>query len=191
MGAEARWHVCPGCGVSLPGPLEKHGRRNASEACWQLYGEVAAHELANLATLGRLHQLMVDTYGAQHAGGSGESRLGVAFALIGLSLALDHGWSGTDVRDAHRYLATTAGDWPAFAPPTRRASLTVYGVALAASPDEHADLIDRWAADVWASWQPAYADVAALIDERLPADVQARFGPRSRGQPPPERPSAG
>ena len=77
-----RWSFCPDCGLTLPGSADPHPRSNTSEACWQLYGEVAAHEAANVAVLGRLHQLTVDTYPAQHAGGSA-ARIGVAFALIG------------------------------------------------------------------------------------------------------------
>ena len=96
--ASSRWNVCPGCGLILPGGVDLHGRSNASEACWQLYGEVAAHEAAHVVALGRLHQLTVDTYGAQHAGRSA-ARIGVAFALIGLRLSLDEGWSGEEVRD--------------------------------------------------------------------------------------------
>ena len=143
--ASGSWSVCPGCGVTLPGSGDLHGRSNASEACWQLYGEVAAHEAAHVAVLGRLHQLTVDTYGAQHAGSS-VARIGVAFALIGLRLSLDEGWSGEEVRDAHQYLGAKFKAWPEFAPPAERTWMTVYDVALATSPDEHARLVHRWAA---------------------------------------------
>jgi hypothetical protein len=167
------WGTCPGCGVRLPGGSELHGRSNASESCWQLYGEVAANELAHLATLGRLHQLMVDTYGAQHAGGPA-APIGVAFALIGLKLDLEDGWRGNEVRDAHRYLAASFHDWPLFAPPARRASLTVFDVAMAGSPEAHARLVRDWAVDVWASWGTVRDDVVALIEARLPVDVRDR-----------------
>jgi hypothetical protein len=169
--ASSRCSVCPGCGLILPGGVDLHGRSNASEACWQLYGEVASHEAADIVVLGRLHQLTVDTYGAQHAGRSAV-RIGVAFALIGLRLSLDEGWSGEEVRDAHQYLAANFKEWPEFAPPAERTWMTVYDVALATSPDEHARLVHHWAAEVWAAWEQVREDVVALLGARLPVDVR-------------------
>jgi hypothetical protein len=166
--------TCPGCGLTLPGSADLHGRANASETCWQLYGEVASNEALHLGVLGRLHQLTVDAYAAQHAGGSA-ARIGVAFALIGLSLSLDEGWSGDQVRDAHQYLGATFKDWPGFAPAAERTWMTVYDVALASSPEEHARLVQRWASEVWAAWAPIHSDVLALIEARLPADVRGRI----------------
>ena len=172
--ASSRWSVCPGCGLTLPGRANLHGRSNASEACWQLYGEVAAHEAAHLVVLGRHHQLMVDAYAAQHAGGSA-ARIGVAFALIGLRLSLDEGWSGDEVRDAHQYLGANFKAWPEFGPPAERTWMTVYDVALATSPDDHARLVRRWAAEVWAAWEQVRENVVALLGARLPMEVRAQI----------------
>ena len=172
--ASSRWSACPGWGVTLPGSADLHGRSNASEACWQLNGEVAAHEAAHVAALGRLHQLTVDTYAAQHAGGSA-ARIGVAFAVIGLRLSLDEGWSGEEVRDAHQYLGANFKAWPEFAQPAERTWMTVYDVALATSPDERARLVHRWAAEVWAAWEPVREDVVTLLGARLPMEVRGRI----------------
>ena len=172
--ASGSWSVCPGCGLTLPGRANLHGRSNASEACWQLYGEVAAHEAAHLVVLGRHHQLMVDAYAAQHAGGSA-ARIGVAFALIGLRLSLDEGWSGDEVRDAHQYLGANFKAWPEFGPPAERTWMTVYDVALATSPDDHARLVRRWAAEVWAAWEQVRENVVALLGARLPMEVRAQI----------------
>jgi len=158
----------------LPGAAELHPRSNASEACWQLFGEVAAYQLGHLTTLGRVHQLMVDAYGAQHAGASA-SRKGVAFALIGLRLSLEQGWSGDEIRDAHRYLAAASKPWPEFAPPSHGAWMTVADVAKATSPEAHARSVHGWAASVWAAWGPARDVVVALIERRLPVGVQSRI----------------
>jgi len=124
--------------------------------------------------LGRLHQLTVDTYGAQHAGGSA-ARIGVAFALIGLKLSLEEGWSGDEVRDAHRYLAAASQNWPQFAPPTQRAWMTVFDVAMASSLEEHARSVHSWAASVWAAWGPVRDDIVVLTQRRLPAAVRGRI----------------
>jgi hypothetical protein len=163
---------CPGCGLSLPETDHPPGLRvHASPACWLLYGEVALYEAEHVAQLGRLHQLMVDAYGAQHADGS--ASIGPAFALIGLCLAFEHDMSGTEVRAAHGYLANRFRNWPAFAPPIEPAPITVFDVAMAGSPDEHATMIERWARAVWESWTPAHHAVGALVEERLPADARS------------------
>ena len=127
-----------------------------------------------MARLGRFHQLMVDAYAAQHpvADGSG---IGLAFALIGLHLALDQGWRGDQVRDAHQALAGVPRAWPRFDPPANRGSMTVFDVAMAASPEAHAELVQGWAADVWQAWGHQRSAVIALLNGRLPAPELARI----------------
>jgi hypothetical protein len=174
-----RWTECPGCGLSLPGSSTDAGSRlNASAACRQLYGEATSFEFGHLAILGRHHQLLVDTYGAQHAGPK-VPRIGPAFGLIGLCLALEGGASGLAVRAAHQYLAQHYRDWPALVRPTRTADLTVFDLALATSPAEFERILRAWAGEVWAEWATVHATIAALIRERLPSDV--RDGLRALG----------
>jgi len=172
--APTGWSVCPGCGLELPG-TEAAGsvdpRRNASAACWQLYGEVTGYELQHVIRLGRYHQLTVDAYAAQHAGDAGPA-IGVAFALIGLHLALEEGLSGNEVRDAHQALAGRFRDWPRFAAPSALPTMTVFDVASAGSPDEHAERVLYWARSEWERWQPAHDAVARLIAERSLREVR-------------------
>lgn len=153
-------------------------RTNASAACRRLCGEVYGYEYEHAARLGRFHQLTVDAYGAKHGGPSSPS-IGTAFGLIGLHLALEEGWSGMQVRDAHQELARRFDDWPAFDRPPSMTGLTIFDVAMAGSPDAHADTVERWAAAVWASWEPAHREVARLIAERLPGGVESRRSGRA------------
>ncbi|MHB8959789.1 MAG: DUF5946 family protein [Candidatus Limnocylindrales bacterium] len=64
--------ACPGCGLRPPawwrGAVEPDRPLRASAACWGLHAELVGFELQHLVALGRLHQLTVDAYGAQHAG---------------------------------------------------------------------------------------------------------------------------
>jgi hypothetical protein len=167
---------CPGCGVELPGSAQPRDPRSlASEACHALYGEVAGFESRYIVELGRWHQLLVDTYAAQHAG-ERTPRIGTAFALIGLHLALEAGWNGLAVRDAHQDLARRYRAWPAFPPTERRGALTVLDLALASTPEEHVERLRAWATDVWAAWAHSHAAVAALIAERLPPDRRRPAG---------------
>ena len=166
--------VCPGCRLALPidgWPLDR--RVNASPECWHRYTTVLAHEATHIALLGPLHQLTVDAYAAQHAGEPSPA-ISTAFALIGLHLALDEGWSGTAVRAAHQLLAGRHSSWPRFKRPAEPGRLTVADVATARTPAEHAELVGRWAASVWAAWQPSQAAVRAW--------AEAVLSPIARGQ---------
>jgi hypothetical protein len=131
-----------------------------------VYGEVAGYELQHVARLGLWHQLLVDTYAAQHVGPS-TPRIGPAFALIGLHLALDRGWDGPAVRDAHRALARERREWPAFELSAPTWTMTVGDLALASTPEQHITILGRWAADVWTTWRTAHGAVERLVAERL------------------------
>jgi Family of unknown function (DUF5946) len=159
--------TCPGCGVMMPGSTEPWDPRSlASEACHQLYGEVVGYESQNIVELGRWHQLLVDTYAAQHVGPR-RPAIGTAFALIGLHLALEVGWDGLAVRDAHQRLANRFRNWPPFAQPAHRGIVTVHDLARAGLPTEHVAQLRAWAEDVWAAWADEHAAIVALVRERL------------------------
>jgi Family of unknown function (DUF5946) len=102
--------TCPGCGLQLPAsgvPWDR--RRNASPECWQLYGEVQGFALRHLELVRDFQQLTVDAYAAQHGprdGGGDVPPISVAYALVGLHLALDRGASGIEVRTAHQRMVT-------------------------------------------------------------------------------------
>jgi len=166
--------TCPGCGVVLPGSAEPWDPRSlASEACHALYGEVAGYESQHVVELGRWHQLLVDAYAAQHAG-ERTPAIGTAFALIGLHLAIDVGWDGLQVRNAHQRLAAAARTWPSFAFPASRGDRTIFDVAIAASPDEHVERLRAWAAAVWTAWSGSHEAVRALVLEHADAVAPAR-----------------
>jgi len=165
--------TCPGCGVVLPGSGSPWDPRSlASEACHALYGEVAGYESQHLVELGRLHQLLVDAYAAQHAGPL-TPRIGTAFALIGLQLTLEEGWDGLHVRDAHQRLAAASKEWPAFTAPTSRGDLTIFDVAIAGSPADHIERLRAWAAAVWAAWADSHDAVRTLLRAHADAVIRA------------------
>jgi hypothetical protein len=160
--------TCPGCGLELPSTgLPVNRRSNASHECIQVKGEVAGFELDNLVQLGRLHQLTVDAYGAQHAGGQG-SGIRVAYSLVGLQLALERGFTGLQVRDLHQRMGKPGPDWPRFNVPPNPGPVTVVEVAIAGhragSVEGHAETVERWARSVWAAWAARHDDVNGLTD---------------------------
>ena len=111
---------CPGCGLALPATgsaIDTRGFR-ATPECLGLHGEVTAYVMQHPAVLGPWHQTCVDAYAAQHVGPRMRP-MTVCFALNGLYLVLERGWSGIAARAAHGHLARTEvrEDWPSFEPP--------------------------------------------------------------------------
>ena len=176
--------ACPGCGAALPAsdwPVD--GRTNASPGCLELRARVMEFEAEHMVELGRLHQLTIDAYGAQH-GGPAVPAIAVPFGLVGLHLALDLDWRGDEVRAAHQFLAQAASRtrgshstpaWPTFRRPTDVDWLTIADVAGARSTKDHAQRVDRWARSVWLAWAPERDRVMAWADAKLSAEVRAQI----------------
>ncbi len=164
--------TCPGCGLELPaGGLPAGPRRNASPECWRLYGEVQGFELGHVELVRDYHQMAVDAYAAQHASredGGDVPPIGVAYALVGLHLALDRGVPGVQVRAVHQRMGKPDASWPRLPAPASTGALTVLDVATAGamvdSVSGHAEAVRAWAASVWRAWAPRHAAVAALTD---------------------------
>jgi hypothetical protein len=119
----------------------------------------------------RYHQLTVDAYGAQHAGGTAPT-VRVAASLVGLWLALEHGFSAEDVRAVHRRMGPPTPAWPTFErPSTPQRWLTVLDVAEAGvrqrSEGGHARAVGQWADSVWDAWRGAVPDVGSGVTTML------------------------
>lgn len=128
--------------------------------------EAAYHELcAYTLTLGDaafLHQVVVDAWAAQRAGPVTKP-IALCFALVGLHLHVDRGWTGRRVQRAHMTLARRPEPWPAFPLPEGRGTMTTPDV-LAAPPGAARDTaISRWAASVWGAFAGSRATVEALL----------------------------
>ena len=167
--------TCPGCGLQLPASaLPWDPRRNASPECWQLYGEVQGVELNDRELVRDLHQLTVDAYAAQHAPrevGGDVPPISVAYALVGLHLALDRRVSGSEIRAAHQQMGKPDPSWPRLPVPESTGAMTVFDVAAAGamvgSVVGHAEAVRAWAAAVWQAWAVQHTTVAALADRLL------------------------
>jgi Family of unknown function (DUF5946) len=135
-----------------------------SAAEHEQFNELASWTLS-LPTGGFIHQHVVDAWAAQHADENSKP-IGVAFALIGLYLHLEKGFTGREVQQAHMRLAQPRGrgpgrkDWPRFALPRQRGSVTV-GDVIGTVESERAAAIDRWCQSVWEAWRENHEDVRA------------------------------
>ena len=127
-------------------------------------------------TLGRgdstfLHQHVVDAWAAQHAD-QGTKPITVAFALIGLYLHLEKGYTGREVQRVHMKLAQPHGrgggrkHWPEFAIPRDRGTVTVADVVSAPQSDR-AKQIERWCWSVWKAWSDSHEAVGNWAQQEL------------------------
>ena len=156
---------CPGCGLEMPLSERVYDRKfHASPECWSVFEEVLAAEFQDAVLFGQVHQMTVDAYAVQHAGGDHPDK-SVCVHLVGLHLVLERGVAPVDVPRLLRRLADRTS-WPHLDPPERRAGLTVCDVALADSPQMHALLVRDWAAQVWRAWS-AHHDVAHDLAKHL------------------------
>lgn len=186
--------ACPGCGLASDAPgIQPDREVHASAACWGLHAELVGFELLHAARLGRLHQLTVDAYGAQHPDPDGTG-LRLAYSLVGLCLALERGWTGLEVREMHARMGRWQSWWPAFhrpapvvpsiEPKRRRAPAGDPDPAGAPAPEPtvadvvrvgvradsvegHAGAVEAWADGVWARWGPEHVTIRAFTDRVL------------------------
>jgi len=158
--------ICPGCGLqSASDGGAPSDRLQASWACWQLYGELAAYDMARFDP-GFLHQEAVDAYEAQHAGGPAKPITAV-FALVGLYLFLEHRFTGRQVQQAHVALGRRHLAWPHWDSPAQTFRITVADVLRAAPGQARDSAIRDWAECTWQAWAERHEDVRELCGRLL------------------------
>ncbi|HEY8184296.1 MAG TPA: DUF5946 family protein [Thermoanaerobaculia bacterium] len=159
--------VCPGCSLAMPhrDAAGYHGYYNASPECWLVYTEVLANEYSNAVLFGQVHQLTVDSYAVQHAGGPHPDK-SVDIHLCGLHLVLVEGMKPVTVPPVLQRIASAVDGWPHFVPPPQIASITVFDVALAKTMSDHIEIVKRWARLIWDAWAKHHTAVAELARVR-------------------------
>ena len=164
MTTDSPTRACPGCGLVLPlSDCSPNPRYHTSPECWQLYGELSAYTVTRVVG-GFIHQLAVDAYAAQHAGEQ-SLPIGVAFALIGLYLTCEKGYSGAQVQHMHMLLARRSKTWPRFTSPSTRGDLTVRDVLQAPPGEQRDEMLRRWGRSIWNAWSQQHARVKDLFEQ--------------------------
>jgi Family of unknown function (DUF5946) len=163
-----RENTCPGCRLRMPirETAINQSYYNTNAECWSLYTEVLATEYSNAFLFGQIHQLTVDAYAVQHAGGPHPDK-SVDIHLSGLYLVLERGIRSPYVPPILQRIAGAIQVWPHFSPPDEIAPLTVCDVALCSTVLDHIHTVRKWAQMVWQAWSPHHREVAALISPHL------------------------
>lgn len=127
----------------------------------QAYEELQAYTLT-LHDPTFIHQHVVDAWAAQHADASTKP-IAITFALMGLYLHLERGFTGREVQLAHMKLGQRRHQWPTFALPRERGAVTAIDVMAAAPGAARAAALDAWCASVWAAYGESHRAVAELM----------------------------
>jgi hypothetical protein len=156
---------CSGCGLQLPElDAPTPADVGASPACWALYGRLLVAEYSQ-APSPRLHQLTVDSYGAQHPSARHDrSDRSPALHLIGLCLLLERGVSAQQTSELVAQILECPPSFDRLEPHVPNGTITVSDILAARTPDEHARLVEQWAASVWDAWAPHHGAVRAWLD---------------------------
>jgi len=128
------------------------------------YHEVSAYTLTH-GDHAFIHQHVVDAWAAQHA--DGESKpIAVCFALVGLYLHVERGFTGREVQRAHMTLAKQREAWPVGSLPASRGTVTAIDVLAAPAGPARDQKIHDWARSVWAAYDDSRAPVLELLRRR-------------------------
>ena len=111
-----------------------------------------------------LHQHVLDAWVAQHADGRTKP-IAVTFALAGLYLHVECGFTGRQVQRAHMVMGQRKRTWPAFTVPAGRGAVDVGQVVAAAPGAERDAAIHAWCASVWQAFRENREAMAALLEE--------------------------
>ncbi|MFN7492994.1 MAG: DUF5946 family protein [Cyclobacteriaceae bacterium] len=143
----------PWCHLSL--------RLRTTETPQDQFNELSYYTLAHDRTY-FIHQHAVDAFAAQTAD-ENTKPIKITFALIGLYLFLERGFTGKQVQQAHVKMSQNKKLWPSLPLPIQRGEITVVHVLKASSGEPRDRLIREWCESVWKeyhSWHEAMADLA-------------------------------
>jgi hypothetical protein len=125
------------------------------------YDELQCYTLAH-GDPAFIHQHVVDAFAAQHA--TGETKpIAITFALVGLYLHVERGFSGRQVQRTHMALARQRQRWPSFPLPQGRGSLTAVQVMAERPGPDRDRAIDAWCRSVWEAFRESHQAVADLL----------------------------
>jgi hypothetical protein len=138
---------------------------DGTEGCRELFNEVLALEYGDPA-YGAAHLLTVDAYALQHSEDHGPRSN--AFHLLRLCVLLEHGGDPRITQNPAWLQAQFDGDRaaPFLEAPTGRGEMTIADVRGAASPDDHAGRVLRWAQSVWEAWSAYHEWARQWLSEK-------------------------
>jgi hypothetical protein len=111
-----------------------------------------------------IHQHVVDAGAAQRADAQTKP-IGLTFALVGLCLHVEHGFTGRQVQKVHQQLARHKRAWPSFSIPASRGTMTAADVMAVPAGPLRDRAICAWCASVWDAYRDQHAAIKMLLRE--------------------------
>ncbi|GIV82043.1 MAG: hypothetical protein KatS3mg051_1397 [Anaerolineae bacterium] len=111
-----------------------------------------------------IHQHVVDAWTLQHAD-EHTKPIAITFALVGLYLHCERGYTGKQVQRVHVLMARRKQTWPTFALPCERGTMTVQDVMKHPPGPARDQAIEAWCALVWAAYCHCRESVRRLLGE--------------------------
>ena len=112
------------------------------------------------------HENSADAWRAQHVDQTTRP-IAVVFAVIGLYLYLEKGFTGRQVQLAHMRMAKHRKQWPRLPLPTQPATLTVADVLAAPPGPERDAMIHNWCAAVCTTWEQSRETISQIAKTEL------------------------
>lgn len=161
-GAASALSTCPGCGLSAPaagGPVpEDHV---ASAECWAAYGRLLACSYRD-PDRRAVHQMIVDAYAAQHAGGTSRRQVQtVALCLMTLCLFIEDDVDPARGPALHKQMVARRPEFTWLAPPPLAGLMTVVDPLGAGDAAAYRRLVREWGRQIWQAWTAHHPTVRA------------------------------
>ncbi len=132
-----------------------------------MYGELLARSYGDPAYRG-VHQMVVDAYAAQHAGGTTRREVQtVALCLMTLCLFLEEDVDPKAGPLLHKQMALNRPHFHWLEPPPQEHISTVADVLDAKDAAEHWGAVRLWAGEVWRAWTPHHATIRLWNSQAL------------------------
>jgi hypothetical protein len=109
-----------------------------------------------------LHQHVVDAHTAQRAAPATKP-IALAFALLGLYLHVEEGWTGRRVQHAHMSLARGKREWPRLVLPRERGAITAAEVVRVPEGPERDGAVHAWCRSVWEAFAENRGAIVDLL----------------------------
>ena len=139
------------------GTLKVHAMESDQDA----YDELRCYTLAHRDPA-FIHQHVVDAFTAQHANDRTKP-IALTFSLVGLYLLVQRHFSGRQVQQVHKLLASNKQPWPVFTRPLKTGSITALDVMAAQEGSERDKAIYAWCLSVWEAYHENHLTVVNLL----------------------------
>jgi Family of unknown function (DUF5946) len=131
----------------------------------EFYNELAYYTLSH-PDPSFIHQHVVDAYAAQCASEKTKA-IQVVFALVGLYLYVEKGFTGRQVQKVHMQLAKRSKNWERPPLPRSRGAIAISDVMAAPAGRQRDLLIREWCISVWNTWSKERDQIVTLVKKEL------------------------